>query len=196
MKIVICFAMAYLVGSIPFAYLFTYFLIGKDITKIGTKNPGAANVAREVGKKWGVIVWLGDMLKGIFPLSFAYQFGISNLILLTLIGITAITGHCFSIFLKFKGGKGAATMGGVILYLIPELFPLVIILWFLAQKINPRSVKVLLFCILFFFLALFLLSSFYNKYKNKFPLLTICVFIMILFGLLKNIDLLKEIKSK
>ena len=114
MKILILFIIGYLCGSISFAFLFTYFLKGKDIRKIGDGNPGAANVARNVGKIWGIMVWAGDTLKGALPIFIGKCWGIENIIVLTLIGCFAILGHCYSIFLKFKGGKGAATSGGVI----------------------------------------------------------------------------------
>lgn len=179
----------YLIGSISFAYLFTYFLTGKDIRKIGTGNPGAANVARSVGKKWGIIVWIADTIKGIFPMVIAKSYGIDNFILLTLIGSSSVLGHCYSIFLKFKGGKGAATSGGVILYLMPKLFPLVIILWFLAQKINPRSPKVLISCILTFFIFL---SIFYRKDLIQ---LTFSTLILMIVGAIVNKDVIEEIKK-
>ncbi|MCS7180552.1 MAG: glycerol-3-phosphate acyltransferase, partial [bacterium] len=152
MKVLFFIILGYFIGSISFAYLFTYALIGKDIRTIGTKNPGAANVAKTIGKKWGIIVWVGDTIKGIIPMVIAQKFGITNFILLTLIGSSAVIGHCYSIFLKFKGGKGAATTGGIILFLMPLLFPLVIFLWFFAQKTNPRSSKILISCIIIFFL--------------------------------------------
>ncbi|MCM8811030.1 MAG: glycerol-3-phosphate acyltransferase, partial [Candidatus Omnitrophica bacterium] len=96
---------------------------------------------------------------------------------------------CYSIFLNFKGGKGAATTGGIILYLMPKLFPLVIILWFFAQKTNPRSLKILITCILiyFIFLALF--------YKQHFIQLSISTLLLILIGAIINKDVIQEIKK-
>ena len=190
MKLLVLFLLAYLCGSISFAYLFTLFLTGKDIREIGTKNPGAANVARNVGKIWGLLVWLGDTIKGIIPMVIAKNYGIENIVLLTLIGCSAILGHCYSIFLKFKGGKGAATSGGVILYLMPLLFPLVIILWFVSQKINPRSPKVLISCVFIYFIFLFIV------YHEKFFPFFISTLLLILTGALVNKDVLKEIRSK
>ncbi|MCM8818353.1 MAG: glycerol-3-phosphate acyltransferase [Candidatus Omnitrophica bacterium] len=178
----------YICGSISFAYLFTYFLTGKDIRKIGTGNPGAANVSKSIGKKWGIIVWIADTIKGVFPMVLAKNYGIANIILLTLIGSSAIIGHCYSIFLKFKGGKGAATSGGVILYLMPKLFPLVIILWFAAQKINPRSPRVLILCLMTFFVFLGIF------YRNNFLSLFFSTLILIIIGALVNKDVIQEIK--
>lgn len=184
-----------MVGSISFAYLFTYFLTGQDIREIGTKNPGAANVARNVGKKWGMVVWVGDTIKGIVPMVFAKNLGITNIILLTIVGISAIFGHCYSVFLKFKGGKGAATSGGIVLFLMPVLFPVVILLWFLAQKINPRSPKVLLSCILFYFVCLFF--AYGVRLNIMFFIQTsVSTILLILTGVLVNPDVIKEIRGK
>ncbi len=154
MKEILLIALAYLIGSVSFAYLFTLFLTGQDIRQIGTKNPGAANVARNVGKKWGILVWLGDTLKGAGSMAIAKSFGITNEILLTFIGIAAILGHCYSIFLKFKGGKGVSTMGGVMLYLAPAVFAFILGFWFIAQAINPRSLKIIIPEVILFFLIL------------------------------------------
>lgn len=192
MEILYCVVAGYIIGSISFAYLFTLFLTGKDIREIGTKNPGAANVARNVGKKWGIIVWLGDTIKGIIPMVFARNLGISNIIILTIVGISAIIGHCYSIFLRFKGGKGAATTGGVILFLMPILFPLVIALWFIAQKINPRSPKVLLSCIFFFFVCMFFAYGLRVNIQ-VFYQTSISTLLLIITGIIVNPDAVKEI---
>jgi len=190
MKIFILFVISYLCGSISFAFLFTYFLTGKDIRKIGDGNPGAANVARNVGKIWGIMVWAGDTLKGVLPILIGKCWGIENIIILTIIGCFAILGHCYSIFLKFKGGKGAATSGGVILSLMPFLFPLVVILWFAAQKINPRSPKVLLSCVFIFFIFLFFV------YRDKFFFYSISTLLLILTGVIVNKNIIIEMRRR
>jgi glycerol-3-phosphate acyltransferase PlsY len=182
--------LGYLIGSISFAYLFTYFLTGKDIRKIGTGNPGAANVARSIGKKWGVIVWLSDTIKGILPMIIAKNYGITNFLFLTLIGSSAVIGHCYSIFLKFKGGKGAATSGGVVLYLMPKLFILVIILWFVVQNINPRSSKLIISSIVIFFIFLKI------TYPEHFIKLFFSTLILIIIGAIINRDVIEEIKKQ
>ena len=193
MKILLCLLAGYLIGSISFAYLFTIFLTGKDIRQIGTGNPGAANVARSIGKKWGIIVWLGDTIKGVVPMFIAKEIGVTNIILLTLVGLSAVFGHCYSLFLKFKGGKGASTTGGIILFLMPILFPVVIALWFIAQKINPRSPKVLLSCVLFYFVCLFFaygLRSGMDIFWQAF----MSTLLLIIGGILVNPDVLKEMR--
>ncbi|MBN1445959.1 MAG: glycerol-3-phosphate acyltransferase [Candidatus Omnitrophica bacterium] len=183
----------YILGSVSFAYLFTLFLTGVDIRDIGTKNPGAANVARSVGKKWGILVWLGDTVKGMIPMVFARNLGITNIIILTLIGLSAVAGHCYSMFLRFKGGRGAATTGGIVLFLMPVLFPLVIALWFTAQKTNPRSPKVLIACTAFYFICLYLA---YGLRVNTavFAQTAVSTVILIASAFLINPGLFREIK--
>ena len=170
----------YACGSIPFAWLFTYFLTGKDIRMLGDGNPGAANVAREIGKKWGVFVWIADTVKGMIVLTFAKAMGITDFTLLMFIGIAAILGHCFSVFLKFRGGKGAATSGGIIGFLAPKLFAVVVILWFLAERVNPRSIKVLISGVVIYFALLFVL------YRHDFMELTLLTLMVMITGLLVN----------
>jgi glycerol-3-phosphate acyltransferase PlsY len=187
--ILIYFIIAYLLGSIDFAYLVTYFLTGKDIKEIGDKNPGAANVSREIGKIWGIVVWLGDLIKGIIPMEIASHFGITNIILLTVIGIFAIIGHCYSVFMRFKGGKGVATTGGVLAYIAPVMLPIGIILWFIVQSINYRSFKVLIAVIIAYFLCLFAIYPL-NVVKE----ISISTILLIITQIVINRDILKEFK--
>ena len=152
----------YLIGSLSFAYLVTRLVRGVDIRAIGTGNAGAANVSREVGKAWGILVWFLDTAKGIqavfftalwsgaFPKPVPFQVPF-----LTLAGCAAVLGHSYPLFLNFKGGKGASTSGGLILYLFPKLFPLVIILFFLTQKLGPHNKIVLSLSTVIFFLYLY-----------------------------------------
>lgn len=188
MKEILLIFLAYIAGSISFAYLFTYFLTGKDIRKIGTGNPGAANVARQIGKKWGILVWIGDTMKGAGSMAVANIAGITNEIVLTIIGISAIFGHCYPIFLKFKGGKGIATMGGVMLYLAPAVFPFILGFWFIAQSINPRSLKIIIPEIILFFLIL------WQIYPDRFMNLSISTILLIITSLFINREALKEMR--
>ena len=101
---------AYLVGSIPFG-LVVGRLRGVDVRAHGSGNIGATNVARVVGKEWGLLTLVLDFLKGFLPTWLAWRLGGTHLVALT--GGAAVLGHCFSIFLKFRGGKGVATAAGV-----------------------------------------------------------------------------------
>ncbi|WP_297890048.1 glycerol-3-phosphate 1-O-acyltransferase PlsY [Sulfurihydrogenibium sp.] len=101
----------YLISSIPFG-LIVGKLFGKDVRKEGSGNIGATNVTRVVGKKAGIVVLLLDALKGFFPVYFAKLIFLPKYV--SLVALVAVIGHCFSIFLKFKGGKGVATAIGVL----------------------------------------------------------------------------------
>ncbi len=114
---------AYLLGSIPFGLLISQKVAKLDITKAGSGNIGAANVAREVGLKWGIVTFLADTLKGFIPVICTYYLlGSSaeiNEALQGMIGLAALLGHQFSIYNCFKGGKGVATYLGVFLAISP-----------------------------------------------------------------------------
>ncbi|MFH0986304.1 MAG: glycerol-3-phosphate 1-O-acyltransferase PlsY [Candidatus Omnitrophota bacterium] len=107
---------AYLLGSIPFGLIAGFRIRGLDIRQHGSKNIGATNVSRVVGKKWGIAVLLLDAAKGSVACMLPAFFGQSMALPLPLIlGISAILGHSFPVWLKFKGGKGVATSLGVFL---------------------------------------------------------------------------------
>ncbi len=116
---------AYLIGGIPFG-----FLIGKmrgvDVRTVGSKNIGATNVFRTVGKKWGLIAFACDVLKGFVP-TLAASFYLTNSQQLTAnslplcVGVACVVGHMLTPYMKFKGGKGVATAFGMMLGLIPAL---------------------------------------------------------------------------
>lgn len=117
MKIISLLILSYLIGSIPFGFLVAYFVKGIDIRKFGSGNIGATNVFRVVGKKWGIGVFILDFLKGFLPL-FLVKFLISDSgvmhLAAVLVTIAVVCGHNWTIFLKFKGGKGVATSLGAI----------------------------------------------------------------------------------
>ncbi len=113
---------AYLLGSIPIGLLITK-AHGKDLRSIGSGNIGATNVSRALGRKWAYICFVLDVLKGMVPM-LAIMFiakpeGVILLLLWLAVGCTAILGHIFPIYVKFKGGKGVATSFGVALGLWP-----------------------------------------------------------------------------
>ncbi len=118
----------YLISSIPFGYIVGK-LFGKDVTKEGSGNIGATNVTRTVGKKAGILVLVLDMLKGFIPVFIAKDIFFPDFRFISLVALTAVLGHCFSIFMKFKGGKGVATGIGVLLALSPKVAFIVILLW-------------------------------------------------------------------
>ena len=119
----------YLLGSIPFGVLISH-AKGKDLRSIGSGNIGATNVARALGRKWAYLCFALDVLKGLIPMLAAIPLTsklsttteASHTVLLCLwlaVGCSAIVGHIFPVYLRFKGGKGVATSLGVVLGLYP-----------------------------------------------------------------------------
>ena len=110
---------AYLLGSIPFSYIFGK-LQGIDIRQHGSGNVGATNALRVLGTKIGVITLLLDMGKGFVAVQLARILmpGVFEGYYV-IIALVAITGHIFTLFLRFKGGKGVATSAGVFINLLP-----------------------------------------------------------------------------
>ncbi len=113
------FAAAFLMGSIPFGQIISRRVAHMDITRVGSRNIGATNVARELGMRWGILTLAFDLLKGFVPaLVFRLLFPESP-VGLSLIGLSALLGHQFTPFLGFKGGKGVATALGFFLAVSP-----------------------------------------------------------------------------
>ncbi len=115
--------LAYLLGSIPFGLIIAR-AYGKDLREIGSGNIGATNLSRALGKKWGYFCFCLDMLKGLLPMIATARLlsktpGSLDLIFWLAVGIAAVSGHIFPIYLRFKGGKGVATSFGVALGLWP-----------------------------------------------------------------------------
>lgn len=113
---------SYLIGSIPSGYLVAR-TQGVDIRKHGSKNIGATNVLRVMGKKWGYLVFLCDSFKGFLAVKLGLLIAAHSLSSPVLGGVIAaiscILGHNYTFWLGFKGGKGIATSGGVVLALFP-----------------------------------------------------------------------------
>ena len=139
---------SYLIGSIPAAYIFGRLLKGIDIRKFGSGNVGATNALRVLGKPAGIAVLVLDILKGFVAVFFlgniiaARITGISDITARVLLGFCCICGHNWTIFLRFKGGKGMATTLGVLLGLavkaagIKVVFALVILTWLVVFAIS------------------------------------------------------------
>ena len=112
-------ALAYLAGSIPFGVLVTRWKLGVDVRTQGSGNIGATNVARVGGKKLGVAVLLLDALKGAGPAWAAAELMPGARWVHATVGLAAFLGHVFSVWLRFRGGKGVATALGVLVVLAP-----------------------------------------------------------------------------
>jgi acyl phosphate:glycerol-3-phosphate acyltransferase len=135
MIIILCTA-AYFLGAIPTGYIVTRLVKGIDIRSIGSGNPGATNVYRTAGAAAGIVTFIVDVIKGFLPVMLAVvYFDGRPPYLWIIVGLFAIFGHIWTIFLGFKGGKGVATACGVFLALMPLptlyafiLFSLILIL--------------------------------------------------------------------
>jgi glycerol-3-phosphate acyltransferase PlsY len=114
--------LSYLIGSIPSGYLVARSQ-GVDIRQHGSRNIGATNVLRVMGKKWGYLVFLCDSFKGFLAVKLGLLIAAHSLLSPVLGGviaaITCILGHNYTFWLGFKGGKGIATSSGVVLALFP-----------------------------------------------------------------------------
>jgi glycerol-3-phosphate acyltransferase PlsY len=128
---IIAIACAYLLGSLPFAYIITRRIKGEDIREVGTKNMGAMNTIYRVGFGWGLLVLLLDIAKGTLAILVARWLDTPENIQLTAAGVSVI-GHMFPVFLKFKGGKGGATAIGIFALLMPKAIPLAVGVFILA----------------------------------------------------------------
>ena len=109
---------SYLIGSFPAAYLMGRFRKGIDIRKVGTRNMGAMNVIYNVGMAEGILVLFIDAIKGAAAVFLARWLGTPLEIQLAA-GAVAVIGHGFPVFLKFRGGRGGATVVGVVAFLMP-----------------------------------------------------------------------------
>lgn len=125
-------SLAYLIGSIPFGLLICKLFAKKDITKEGSGNIGATNVVRSIGKKLGALTFICDAFKGVAVLLIALKFDIQSASTLNLIALSAIIGHCFPVWLKFKGGKGVATLLGVLFFYDPILTVFLMVGWYIV----------------------------------------------------------------
>jgi glycerol-3-phosphate acyltransferase PlsY len=110
---------AYLIGAIPTGLLLTHLTGGGDIRQTGSGNIGATNVYRSGGRKLGVLTLIGDALKGALPVLAAITLLGYDPIHAGAVAVAAFLGHCFPVYLGFKGGKGVATALGVYLVLSP-----------------------------------------------------------------------------
>jgi glycerol-3-phosphate acyltransferase PlsY len=125
---------AYLLGSIPSGYLISK-AKGVDIRKVGSGNIGGANVSRAFGWRWGLVVSICDILKGVIPTFLAVKF-LDSQWQVAAVAIFAVLGHLFPVWLSFKGGKGVATTFGILIVLFGwKVFLVWIFIWILLLLI-------------------------------------------------------------
>jgi len=139
---------AYLVGSFPSAYIAGRLRRGIDIRQVGSRNMGAMNVFYKVGFMEGLLVLAVDVGKGAGAVALARYLGVQEIVQL-MAGMAAVLGHSFPIFLKFRGGKGGATLIGVLVYLMPRGLPIGLAIFglgLIATRYPTLSYGVALLC--------------------------------------------------
>ena len=149
---------AYLLGGVPFGYLFVRFALGKDIRTMGSGNIGATNVHRSAGGKAGVVVLLLDILKAFVAVWFAGLVTHGNALAMGLAAMAVMVGHSFPVFLRFKGGKAVACCVGAFLYIAPlavlAIVPVFVLIVAISKYISLASIlSVLLFPIILMLVA-------------------------------------------
>ena len=129
--------LAYFLGSVSFAHIAARHA-GLDITTVGSGNPGATNVGRVLGKRTGRIVLVADVLKGLVPTLTALlaSFGAPWV---AATGLCATAGHCFPVWHRFRGGKGAATAAGAMLAAAPIAGVVAIVLYVVLKRVTKRA---------------------------------------------------------
>lgn len=176
---------AYLIGSVSTGVLLSKIFGQGNLQMEGSKNIGATNVSRLMGKKWGILTLLGDMLKGMIPIWVGWWIigreGDTALFIVGLMALAAFLGHLFPIYLRFKGGKGVATALGIFILIGPKalliavpLFVLVVYLWkyvSLGSMIAAGSFPILLiifnYNIYSVLLAIIIASAVILKHKEN-----------------------------
>lgn len=140
--------LAYLIGSVSIGYLFAQWFKGVDIRKLGSGSAGATNISRLMGFKMAVLVLILDAFKGFIAIHLALSLFGKNLLagewVVLLCGVAVIAGHNWPLYFNFKGGRGAATMLGVFLALMPLptliVFVMVCIIIALTRYVSLGSI--------------------------------------------------------
>ncbi len=138
MQEILLILLCYLIGSIPFSYIVSRYMGGMDIRSKGSGNVGATNVLRNLGLKIALVAFALDLLKGFTAAWIGFAFG--GPVVIFLCPVAAMIGHCYPVFLKFKGGKAVATIAGIVLYTNPIIF-IILVLAFAAVVLISRYVS-------------------------------------------------------
>ncbi len=128
--------LAYLIGGLPFGYWFVRLRLGKDIRTMGSGNIGATNVHRTAGGKAGAIVLVLDVLKGLLAVFIASATTHGNAWAVALSAAAVLVGHCFPVFLNFKGGKAVACFVGAFGFISPVTLLIVLAIFVLTVSLT------------------------------------------------------------
>lgn len=127
---------AYFLGTFPSAVIVARSK-GVDIHQVGSGNPGASNVARTLGTRWGVFVFFLDGLKGAIPAAVGLL--LDHRPVAYAMVAAAVVGHMYPVTRRFRGGKGVATLGGATLVLQPLLFVILTVVWVVVRKATGKA---------------------------------------------------------
>ena len=173
LKIALLIICAFIMGSIPVGMLVAK-AKGVDLKRVGSGNIGATNVLRSLGKGPAALTLLGDMLKGTLAVALGRYFGLGTFYE-GIIGLSAILGHNFSVFLGFRGGKGVATSLGVFILFSPRTALITFVIWMAVVITTKYSSLGALISFGLLPLNIILFDS-----KDKFPVaLLVTLFILI-----------------
>ena len=185
-KLFIVFIISNLLGAIPWG-----FIIGKskgiDIREHGSKNIGATNVTRVIGKKWGVLCFAIDFLKGFIPVItvrvlfpavfFLTPVEVSTAIILAVLG--TVLGHMYPVYLKFKGGKGISTGAGALVAITPYAVICGLAIWVIVFKLS----KYVSLASIVAAIAVSILSFIFS-YQGVFPIDNILLYFIVFVSLM------------
>ncbi len=191
MKIVLVIIICYLLGSIPFGYIIGKLFKKTDIREYGSGNIGTTNAFRILGPSLASLVLIGDIGKGIFSIYLVRFLNIDNLFILTIAGLAVIFGHDWSLFLRFKGGKGVATTFGVIFSFNLVISILAVIVWVIiiifTKYASLASISSLTAVVIFMILL---------KQPYEYVIFSIIILILTVFRHKENIKRLRLGKEK
>ena len=136
MEYVIVILLSYIIGSISPSALITRKLKKIDIREVNSKNAGTSNVAMTLGLRWGILVGLLDIVKGVIPVVITRILFPEIELLWFLSGFSSIIGHMYPAHMGFKGGKGTATFGGVCFAIFPLTSALLFVLFMVTLKLS------------------------------------------------------------
>ncbi len=185
MEKIIVVIISYLLGSVPFAYIMIRLFKGIDIRKVGSGNVGSTNALRTAGKRVALAALLGDLLKGLAAAWIGLQ--TSGEMLAAVCVLAAVIGHCWPVFIGFKGGKGMATTAGAILLLMPKVFLFLAIIFvlivFFSRYVSLASVSVA---------VLLPLTALFFSQPGRYLLVSVILTVLVIYRHRENIERLRN----
>lgn len=204
MELFLIIFLSYLIGSLPSAFILVKFFTDKDITKEGSGNVGTYNTLDVTkSQKIAILVLLIDLIKGLLPVIITkYIFGF-NFEFISLAVIFAVVGHCFSVWLKFKGGRGLATAAGGMLIFSPLVLFEWLLCWFIIYKIKKDIILANILTLIIVIFSVIVFPNFFNNFtfppsESKF-IFSFYISLLLLIILIKHwqpfLELIKYHKS-